>query len=291
MSTSFMLLTCINTDDGYFHFYDARQQCFGFIWSFAFILIVIICTIFIVLWYFVFKQSVSDRENESNQYRSLVNKFASKSWYWENIMFIRRFGIALLTAIYYLNENITNILLISFLIILLCLQIKFHPFKYKRANLMETICLFGLISIIVCLNFIDNTHIMVLWYLSFLIFSPFIIVCIMILFTIYRWYKFFKTKNIDFNKEQIALYRIQQRMPISYKKWFEQELKMKNESIEKTKKIQAETIVSDSDDIKSDDILTKDIKAVNVGKDVKILKREFKITEKEANMIEYEHDS
>eukprot|EP01083_Nonionella_stella_P218978 784795_1 len=234
LSTSFKLVACLSIEDfGYFHLYDSRKQCFGFFWIFGLIMILIICVVFVVFWYLVFTQSVLERDNESNRYRSLVNKYKSNVWFWEFVLFLRRLGIALLTSINYIASSIISIGLISFIVILFGLQAKFNPFKYARANVLETISLFGLVSIIICVNFInaaDEYHIYIMWYFTFLIAMPFLVVMAMVLRIIYRWCYFRKggdqQKDVDvINKQQKQLHRIKERMPSSYKKWFDEVLK------------------------------------------------------------------
>eukprot|EP01084_Bolivina_argentea_P288675 495531_1 len=234
LALSFKLLNCTVIDGEHYHFYDATKQCYGWIWNFGLITIIFTSLILTVMLYSVFKQSTAQRENEYNEYRSLVNKYKSNVWWWEFCLFFRRFGIVILTSFTYMSSGITSVVLISFIVILFGAQIKFDPFKYKRANIMDAICLFGLISIIVCLNFIETQNgakykLFLDIYLSFLVLSPFILISILCIRISYRWLYFRRHTNIDFGKETAALERIVERIPMSYTKWFEEQIQIQTQ--------------------------------------------------------------
>ena len=87
LALSFQLLNCTKIDGKHYHFYDATKECYGMLWNFGFIVIVVTSLIWTGILYLVFQQSISQRENEYNQYRSLVNKYKSNVWWYEYISF------------------------------------------------------------------------------------------------------------------------------------------------------------------------------------------------------------
>eukprot|EP01084_Bolivina_argentea_P097115 174599_1 len=239
LATSFKMLTCIEgvDRDEYVHFYDATITCFNWIWFYGLITIIIVCMFFITLWYLIKKQGIHHRENTSNKYRSLTNKYTSKVWWWECVIFFRRFTIALLTSFHYMADHITIIVLITVLIILFGMQIRFNPFKYQRANYMEIICLMSLISIIICSNFVDPNYVdqafvnkLISWYISLLILFPFLVILLMILSSIYKWYKL-SNKYIAFDEYIYYFKNIKQRMPSVYKDWLYNQVEMQSLSV------------------------------------------------------------
>eukprot|EP01083_Nonionella_stella_P264281 896748_1 len=128
LATSFKVLTCIEYIDGkYYHFFDSEIACYGPIWWLAGVLpITILCGTLMIFWYIVYKQSAQQRENESNPYRTFTKRFTYNMWYWEFVLFIRRFGIAALTSFYGIAYTFSSVVLTSFIVLLLALQTKFN---------------------------------------------------------------------------------------------------------------------------------------------------------------------
>eukprot|EP01083_Nonionella_stella_P151426 483758_1 len=191
LSISFKFITCIKFIDGkYYHFYDAEVMCYGYMWWFAGIVpIVAVCSTLIVLWFTVHKQDISERENESNPYWLLTKRFKKSAWFWEFILFIRRFLIAALTSFYDLEDKMISICLASLIIILFALQTKCNPFKHRSANIIESMCLFGTASMVVSLIVMDDDSDGILWYLTFLILAPMVSICIILVNSMYKLYR------------------------------------------------------------------------------------------------------
>eukprot|EP01083_Nonionella_stella_P174356 604131_1 len=192
LSISFKFITCIKFIDGkYYHFYDAEVMCYGYMWWFAGIVpIVAVCSTLIVLWFTVHKQDISERENESNPYWLLTKRFKKSAWFWEFILFIRRFLIAALTSFYDLEDKMISICLASLIIILFALQAKCNPFKHRSANIVESMCLFGTASMVVSLIVMDDDSDGILWYLTFLILAPMVSFCIIFVNIMYKLYRY-----------------------------------------------------------------------------------------------------
>eukprot|EP01083_Nonionella_stella_P316700 1149721_1 len=221
LSTSFKFLTCIKVGDRYYHFYDAEIACYEYIWVCAGLLpAVILCGVLLRLWFVIYKQDASQRENETNPYRSLTRRFKNNMWYWEFVLFIRRFGIAALTSFYDLADQMTSILLVSFIVLLFALQTKFTPFKHQRANMVESMCLFATVSIVIALIVMEEGTTAMSWYLTLLIITPLLIVCIIIIDIFYKSCTF---EDLPADKESDSFLQIKQR-------WFEKEAETPNKN-------------------------------------------------------------
>eukprot|EP01083_Nonionella_stella_P049915 132939_1 len=190
LSNSFKILTCFKfIDDKYYHFYDADIACYGTIWWLAGLIpIVVLCSSFILFWHTLYKQDAHQKSNEHNPYRALTKRFKPNMWYWEFVLFFRRFSIAALTSFYGVADVVTSIILASFIVFLLALQTKFYPFKHERADQMESICLFGIVAIIIALIVMEDDSTYISLYLSFLILVPPFIVSAIVAITVYKWY-------------------------------------------------------------------------------------------------------
>eukprot|EP01083_Nonionella_stella_P101900 289403_1 len=214
LSTSFKFLTCIKVRDRPYHFYDAEIPCYGYIWFFAGLLpIVLLCGVLLRLWFVIYKQDASQKTNETNPYRSVTKRFKSNMWHWEFVLFIRRFGIAALTSFYDLADQMTSIILVAFIVLLFALQTKFHPFKHQRANMLESICLFGTISVVIALIVMKEATVAMSWYLTLLIIAPLVIVCVIIADIVYKWCKY---DELSVDTESDLYKKIK-------KRWFENE--------------------------------------------------------------------
>eukprot|EP01083_Nonionella_stella_P101901 289405_1 len=214
LSTSFKFLTCINVHDKPYHFHDAEMPCYGYIWFFAGLLpIVLLCGVLLRLWFVIYKQDASQKTNETNPYRSVTKRFKSNMWHWEFVLFIRRFGIAALTSFYDLADQMTSIILVAFIVLLFALQTKFHPFKHQRANMLESICLFGTISVVIALIVMKEATVAMSWYLTLLIIAPLVIVCVIIADIVYKWCKY---DELSVDTESDLYKKIK-------KRWFENE--------------------------------------------------------------------
>eukprot|EP01083_Nonionella_stella_P065254 170808_1 len=221
LSISFKFLTCIKVGDRYYHFYDAEIACYEYIWVCAGLLpAVILCGVLLRLWFVIYKQDASQRENETNPYRSLTRRFKNNMWYWEFVLFIRRFGIAALTSFYDLADQMTSILLVSFIVLLFALQTKFTPFKHQRANMVESMCLFATVSIVIALIVMEEGTTAMSWYLTLLIITPLLIVCLIIIDIFYKSCTF---EDLPADKESDSFLQIKQR-------WFEKEAETPNKN-------------------------------------------------------------
>eukprot|EP01083_Nonionella_stella_P019719 54741_1 len=191
LSTSFKFLTCIELDDKYYHLYDAYMMCHGYIWWIAGVLpIVAVCGALIMLWFSMYKQDPPERDNQNNVYWSLTKRFKNNMWFYEFILFIRRFAIAASTSFYDVENQMTSIVLASFITILFALQIKLNPFRHQTANVIESMCLFGTASMIITLIVFDDNSSGISMYLTFLILAPLVVIAVIILSIVYKCYKY-----------------------------------------------------------------------------------------------------
>eukprot|EP01083_Nonionella_stella_P170952 582893_1 len=235
LSLCFKLLTCIDIDSNYYHFYDANKQCFKLLWFLALICTLLICIIFFIFWYRIRHQTSEQRGNVSNQYKSLINKYTSSAWFWEFILFARRFVIAFFTAIE--TTSISSSILGLWITGLLMLQVHFKPFRYSRANSIEAFCLMCLVSIILSLNIPASgayAQAMSL-YILILIVMPLIMVFLLTVHIMCRWYKFKMTRNADisFSKETSAIRKAVSRMPTMYRASLQEEIEMQLQGSER----------------------------------------------------------
>eukprot|EP01083_Nonionella_stella_P181539 650646_1 len=232
LSLCFKLLTPINIGDyhhpQYYHFYDATKPCYRFIWFAAFICISFICIVMFILWYSVRQQTPEQRGDASNEYRSLINKYASRAWYWEFVLFARRFIIAIFTAIE--TNAMTSAVLGLCIMMLLMAHARFNPFRYDRANFVEALCLLSLGSVILCLNMpVTGIYVKAMSiYVSVLILMPIVVILLLCVRILYRLCKFKITNNADisFSKEMVAIEKIITRMPTKHRTSFKEDIQI-----------------------------------------------------------------
>eukprot|EP01084_Bolivina_argentea_P306482 529614_1 len=139
------ILACITVGADTVHFYGAYQQCFGFIWRVALIVMIIVIVFWIIVWYLLYKMDDNKRDSRKSYLRSITKPYKVKYYYWEILLISRRFVIAFLVTFTYSNYDFVQSILLVLLVIYLCLHIHFAPFKYSRTNIMDGLCLFLLI--------------------------------------------------------------------------------------------------------------------------------------------------
>eukprot|EP01084_Bolivina_argentea_P085941 155355_1 len=179
LGMAFKLLSCITmprTGD-MVHFYDATTKCFDTYWFFGLVLCVGVILFFVVLFIKIYCQQQNDRESPHNVYRKLIKPFKSKYWWFEFALFSRRLLISAFSSLRLLSSADIDIILQGLLMIYFALHCVICPFKYKRLNVVEGVCLFTLLIIISGNNRInkDNQTFTDI-FIGFAIILPFVII-------------------------------------------------------------------------------------------------------------------
>eukprot|EP01083_Nonionella_stella_P086331 239805_1 len=160
----FKLIACraLGTEwtDDFVHFYFGVDKCYDTVWFTATVALAFMVTLFC----FCFVKLFRDRRDphtrpllRDNKYvlESLVKAFKREQyWYWEIVMFSRRFIIAMLNALGDIKN--ANDALFVLLIIYLMAQFACNPFRIKEVNRLEIVCLLCLLSTLHILS--NNTN-------------------------------------------------------------------------------------------------------------------------------------
>merc|ERR1712228_800255 len=151
LGMGFQLIACIKlpgTND-LMHFYDATSECYDGYWVLGLGLIVFVILFFLYLVIRMTRQSSSDRISASNiYYGQFVKPYKSQYWYFEFILTSRRFFIALFSSLRVYTETNVDIILLALMAIYLIIHCIMRPFKWKRLNIVEGVCLFSLLLVI-----------------------------------------------------------------------------------------------------------------------------------------------
>ena len=146
VSVLFQLISCVTIDDVRYHFYFAYEKCFGGYWNAALICAICIILAFVLLLLRLIVMPYDYRNNpKTNKIFRLIKPYKPSVYYYEFIYVSRR--ILLGAMVFALPKN--DFMIYSMLVILLIYlftHFKLAPFLYKRANLLETICI-GLLII------------------------------------------------------------------------------------------------------------------------------------------------
>merc|ERR1712228_420123 len=123
--------------------YDATTECYDVWWLSGFVLFCI------ALFVRMTRQSPEERLNPFNvYYEQFVKPYRSKYWYFEFILFSRRFFIALFSSLRVYTRSNIDILLLFLMIIYSFIHVAMRPFKWQRLNIVEGICLLSLSLVI-----------------------------------------------------------------------------------------------------------------------------------------------
>eukprot|EP01084_Bolivina_argentea_P124585 220762_1 len=214
LGVGFKLLTCIKmpgTGTGnMIHLYEATQMCFDNYWMFGLILCLIVVVFFIALFIRIYYQTKQSRTSPHNVYRNIVKPFKTEYWWYEFVLFSRRFVIAAFTSLRLLSSNDIHIFLLIILMIYLVIHCVIFPFKYQRLNIVETICLCTLLIISgVTIEMNENNEDFGNLFISFAIIFPFLFI---VAYTIKSILFLVCGKKNNLDKSEIQ--KIKQRRPI-----------------------------------------------------------------------------
>ena len=200
----FELIACRTIDNQSVHFYFGNAECFDFTWCLSLIVVVLLVTLFCSFFVKLFldHQNISYRHfmiKDTYILSSLLNSYKTdKYWYWEVVIFLRRFIIAMLIV---LTESIyaKNILFIVILIFLFA-QMKCNPFRIKEINTLESICLGCLLATLYILKSESQNTVSIVA-LNFILLLPFL----MFLMQFYMINSKEKKKPAPSAKQQLSL--------------------------------------------------------------------------------------
>eukprot|EP01084_Bolivina_argentea_P264234 447524_1 len=158
LGMAFKLLSCITMTGtkNIVHSYDATATCFDQYWFIGFILCIVVVLFFVGLFFRIYYQELEERMSPYNTYRNIVKPFKEKYWWFEFVLFSRRFLIALFTSFRSIIVFDINIVLSVLLVLYLILHCGTCPFKYQRLNVVETVCLGSLVIISSAISRIDT---------------------------------------------------------------------------------------------------------------------------------------
>merc|ERR1712228_490915 len=177
--------------------YDATTECYDVWWLSGFVLFCI------ALFVRMTRQSPEKRSDPSNTYyEQFVKPYKSQYWYFEFILFSRRFFIALFSSLRVYTRSNIDILLLFLMIIYLIIHVAMRPFKWQRLNIVEGICLLSLSLVIGATPQLNSdNHGFTDFFIGTIIIVPFIAVC---------FYVFIAIRNIC-DKEMKQFEKVKQR--------------------------------------------------------------------------------
>eukprot|EP01083_Nonionella_stella_P092629 259342_1 len=214
LSTCFQLVTCIQlADSRTVHFYDASKYCYDGYWILSVLCIVSITLTFAAIFYVIWRQSDEERQSPSNIFRKFIKSFANVYWFWEIVLFSRRFVIALFTAIQFVGGGNSNFILTILLCVYGIFHMKHNPFLYSRVNGMESLCMFLLILTFICINFMDVDHVFIAVFVFCSILLPILIFIYHLIQTIVLYCKSRKIED-DLRASDIRVTNMVARMPV-----------------------------------------------------------------------------
>eukprot|EP01083_Nonionella_stella_P190107 704238_1 len=145
ISNILKVLACSQIGSVMVHFYGGFLECFGFVWCIALIAMIIIIVFWIWIGLRLYKMDSKTRHSRQSSFRAITKPYGTEYWYWEIMLISRRVLIASLVTFQYFSLYTVQYVLLILLVIYFGIHIHFKPYKYKRANNMESLCMFMLI--------------------------------------------------------------------------------------------------------------------------------------------------
>eukprot|EP01083_Nonionella_stella_P159806 521777_1 len=152
LAVIFKLLSCRDIDsDLSVHFYYGSHECYDGLWYLSLAGLVVIFIVWCALDVELVRMKDKRQQRIENNLWTMISAYKPDHWYWETVLFTRRTFLALFTSIHE-NSEILNDILAALLCIYFGLHIWKQPFKYKRVNRLESICILMLLFVIIFVN-------------------------------------------------------------------------------------------------------------------------------------------
>ena len=149
----FSFLACLTIGDDVLHFYFAYTKCYGLEWFASLIALISIVVIGLLLLIYLVLMNPEKRQSKDNTILKLVKPYNPKQYYWEFVLLSRRIMIAGLIFLDNNRTQTTKYTLCIVLLVYLLMQIYFKPFYFGSVNIMESLCLLLLISLLILIGF------------------------------------------------------------------------------------------------------------------------------------------
>ena len=158
----FRMLACESVGDKTVHFYAGYLDCYGPIWFNSLCVLLLIIIFWGVVWYRLYKMDKHLRDNNLSSMRTVTKAYKPKYWYWEIILISRRILLSAMITFDYFKPDYFKFSLLIILLVYLCIQIMYIPFRYNKVNNIEFLCMLMLciaLGCIICDIESDNTDI------------------------------------------------------------------------------------------------------------------------------------
>eukprot|EP01083_Nonionella_stella_P091795 256707_1 len=161
IATCWKLMSCVDLEiyGRYVHIYSTSHDCFDGYFAMAVIVLLAIIVTYCYLFYLLYYKYDDElkRYDVNNECRPLVKSFRSSCYWFEFILFARRFLIASIMQFgVFLNTNSMTTILIAFLVIFGFIHASANPYLWSDLNIVEMVCL---LALIVVLSASDNGQI------------------------------------------------------------------------------------------------------------------------------------
>eukprot|EP01084_Bolivina_argentea_P298276 513988_1 len=158
LAVCFKLINCQQVGEIKVHFYFGEEICFE-TWTMAvgITIIIFIVIIFSIMLIMLWRDSPEKRETKNYPLNQLCKYYKPECYFWEHLLFVRRFMISLYGILY--TWNWFPIILIAMLLIFLGVHHKYQPFRIKETNVAEYVslcCLIVVITIQITMTHVDS---------------------------------------------------------------------------------------------------------------------------------------
>eukprot|EP01083_Nonionella_stella_P043952 118559_1 len=162
-SRLFKIISCKDMGDqlGFIHFYAPEHECLDAIWYLALIALVMIVLFWSMVWFKVYQMQMNRGKASTLHHQSIISPYKEQHWYWEFVVQSRRMMIVALITFKYINEDYMNLMLAAVLLLYLITHATIQPFKHKRINNMESLCLLLFICCFTVINFAHSDFVVV----------------------------------------------------------------------------------------------------------------------------------
>eukprot|EP01084_Bolivina_argentea_P067578 123036_1 len=176
LSSSFKLLGCITLPtSNIVYFYDPISKCFGIYWWIGLFSCVSVICLFAYWYRNISAQTETQRRDPKNIYKKLIKAYKPNTYYYEFILFSRRFIIAAFSSLRFMPSFDIDSILTTILVIYLTVHAYLFPFSYWRLNVLDSICMISLITIlgVSSSNINKENEVFSNWFITICIIFPF----------------------------------------------------------------------------------------------------------------------